>query len=120
MSSVEKSNALEAGLVTESRPCGSNDLRLTDRLDRARWHRLQHFGSAAYSLGTAMWFRLKRDRAETGSVRAHRQPDGTVEHMSGGHAACGMSAGLALGFVTQPEANWSRSSFCSVTSQFRQ
>src|SRR5215472_7338676 len=82
MSSVEKSNALEAGLVTESRPCGSNDLRLTDRLDRARWHRLQHFGSAAYSLGIALWFRLKRVPGETGSVRAHRQPDGTVGHMS--------------------------------------
>src|SRR5215469_5951070 len=49
-----------------------------DRLDRARWHRLQHFGSAAYSLDTALWFRLKRVAGETGSVRAHRQPDGTV------------------------------------------
>jgi hypothetical protein len=44
--------------VTISRPCGSHDFRLTDRLDPARCHRSLHFGSAAYSLSTAQWFRL--------------------------------------------------------------
>jgi hypothetical protein len=36
------------------------------------------------------------------------------------HAVIGMSAERVHDFATPPEANWSKSNFCSVTFRFRQ
>src|ERR1700681_4077923 len=80
-----------ARLVTGSRPCGSDDLKLMNRQVQVRWHRSPHFGSAACSQGSAPWSRWKCAQEETGSVRVHLLPGGTDEH-----TFCGDRAELAL------------------------